>query len=60
MSGKVFAIEVYGELDQICYSPRQANKEANDLKRMGFDKIKVKPFPSETLCNNHYDKKRGY
>lgn len=43
----VYALICNGELDQICYSKREANKEKKDLKNMGFFNLKIKEFPSE-------------
>lgn len=49
-----------GDVDQICYSKREADKEVKDLGKMGFDNVKAKKFPTWAAAEEYADKKRGY
>lgn len=39
-----FMVICDGDCDQICGSKAEAQREAKDLKKMGFDKVTVKAF----------------
>lgn len=55
-----YVIMCDGDVDQICYSKREADKEVRDLKKMGFDRVSAKKFDSAWKAEEYADKKRGY
>lgn len=48
------------EVDQICGTEREARKEVKDLKAMGFDDARFKPFATWAEAEEYQDKARGY
>lgn len=42
----VYAILTDDGLDQVCGTKSEANKEVRDLRKMGFDNVKIKRFNS--------------
>jgi hypothetical protein len=48
-----------GDVDQICYSEREARREKRDLEAMGYA-VKIKAFATVAEAEQFEDKRRGY
>jgi hypothetical protein len=51
-----FVVVCDGAVDQICGSKAEANREAKDLRKMGFDKVTVKSFATWAEAHAFEDK----
>lgn len=61
MTTKAFMVlDGEGACDQICGTEREARKEVKDLKAMGFESARVKPFASWAEAEAYADKLAGY
>ena len=50
-----FMVICDGLCDQICGSKAEAMSEARDLRKMGFDEVKVKGFATWEEAHNYED-----
>lgn len=50
-----FMVLCDGECDQICGTKREALLEAADLRKMGFDSVKVKGFKTWAEAHTYED-----
>lgn len=51
-----FVVLCDGEVDQICGSKAEAQREVKDLKKMGFENVKMKAFASWAEAHAFEDK----
>lgn len=59
----VITTGIYGvdlEVDQICETKEQAEREAKDLRAMGIDNVRIRPFADWEAAERYEDKVRGY
>lgn len=60
MASPAFMVICDGACDQICGTKAEAQREARDLKRMGFEGVKVRAFTTWADAHAYEDKLRGY
>lgn len=63
MTVYVITTGTYGfdlEVDQICETKAQAEREAKALREMGIEKVRIRPFASWQAAEEYEDKTRGY
>lgn len=63
MTVYVITTGTYGvdlEVDQICETKEQADREAADLRKMGCEGVRIRPFADWAAAERYEDKVRGY
>lgn len=63
MTVYVITTGTYGldlEVDQICETKAQAEKEARDLRKMGIEGVRIRPFADWAAAERYQDKVCGY
>lgn len=53
-----FMVICEGQCDQICGTKQEAMREAQDLRQMGFEEVRVKGFKTWQDAHDHEDKLR--